>query len=329
MKQNRVDKKIKQDIVKYFNEGMSVSEIGELIGFDRRTISYHLDLLGIKKIKKMVLVVDNPEKVKIVLDAYKNGMSLFKICKEFNIRDKHVKTILINNGIEYKNKPIYRKHSIKENIFNKIDTQEKAYWLGMLFADGCVTKYEKKGDHNSLELSLKDKEHVKKFIEFLGETKEPKEKKIGPYISYRYYVSSKELVADLIEKGCTPKKSLTLTFPKEDVLPTDLRRHFIRGYFDGDGSITVKFGKRDYYISSLLGTEEFLEDVQEILLQENVINKKTSYRKHGKAYGFQKSGRQQLLKIKKYLYPNETTIYLERKFKIFCRLEAKDRIVAR
>ena len=47
--------------------------------------------------------------------------------------------------------------------------------------------------------------------------------------------STKKIVEDLKQKGCVPKKSLILTFPSKEILSENLRYHFIRGYFDGDG----------------------------------------------------------------------------------------------
>lgn len=50
---------------------------------------------------------------------------------------------------------------------------------------------------------------------------------------------SRELALDLKNKGCYQGKSLTLTFPSKDIVPEHLIRHFIRGYFDGDGSVFI------------------------------------------------------------------------------------------
>lgn len=45
------------------------------------------------------------------------------------------------------------------------------------------------------------------------------------------------MMGDLISNGCVPKKSLILKFPEEDIVSKELQSHFIRGYFDGDGSL--------------------------------------------------------------------------------------------
>ena len=114
--------------------------------------------------------------------------------------------------------------------FEKIDSEEKAYWLGFLYADGYISFSE-----NKIELSLaeKDVHHIEKFRDFLG---------INNRICYRPSVKAYRLSfrsdkckQDLINQGCTPRKSLTLKFPTSKQVPYELIRHFIRGYFDGDG----------------------------------------------------------------------------------------------
>ena len=59
------------------------------------------------------------------------------------------------------------------------------------------------------------------------------------YPANRINIVSKQLKKDLIQAGCTCTKSLTLTFPSENIIPKHLQHHFIRGYFDGDGSVFI------------------------------------------------------------------------------------------
>jgi len=122
------------------------------------------------------------------------------------------------------------KYNINHNYFNVIDTTEKAYWLGFLYADGCIT------DKNDviLELSNVDVNHIYKFLNSIESDhpiKNPKNRN-----SSRVTIRSKQLASDLIRMGCTPRKSLTLEYP--EWLDTSLDKHFIRGYFDGDGCIS-------------------------------------------------------------------------------------------
>ena len=62
---------------------------------------------------------------------------------------------------------------------------------------------------------------------------------------------------DLIKQGCVPNKSLILTFPNKYQVPKNLINHFIRGYFDGDGSI-YEYSKTHAGSISFIGTESVL-----------------------------------------------------------------------
>lgn len=134
--------------------------------------------------------------------------------------------------------------------FEDIDTEEKAYWLGFLYADGSVGSKE---DKIELGLAEKDLGHIKKFKSFMQiENKisyRPKTK------SYRISFRSEKCKKDLINKGCVPKKSLILEFPDEEKVPNNLIRHFIRGYFDGDGWFT---NTKNCFQIGIIGTEKFL-----------------------------------------------------------------------
>ena len=92
-------------------------------------------------------------------------------------------------------------------IFETIDTEEKAYWLGFLYADGSVGSTD-----NRIELGLaeKDLRHIEKFRDFIGIKNKISYR--ASTKSYRYAFKSISCKADLIKQGCIPKKSLILKF---------------------------------------------------------------------------------------------------------------------
>lgn len=139
-----------------------------------------------------------------------------------------------------------------EHIFDTIDTEEKAYWLGYIYADGYINNPKPRTtgqiDYN-FELCSKgdDIEHMKKFANFIeleNPLKITKADNKG-HTRCRVCLSSRHLWETLNSYGCTPKKSLTLKFPNESIFKDlSLIRHFIRGYFDGDGCIS--FGNKEH-----------------------------------------------------------------------------------
>lgn len=233
---------------------------------------------------------------------YLNGISTIQISKELNISRSRFSDYLKKEGIIVNKLP--HKKEINENIFKKIDTEEKAYWLGFLYADGCVSS----GDRNDIELSLQlsDKEHLQKFKEFLGFG--------GKLItdSYRCRVSfkNKTIKSDLIKLGCTPKKSLTLKFPSNEQVPKELIPHFIRGYLDGDGCICCTQKTKNV---NILGTKNILENICDYSkLPKERIYKSTS--KSDKIFRLELNSKKDILNFCKYVY-KDATIYMERKYK--------------
>lgn len=153
------------------------------------------------------------------------------------------------------------------DIFEKIDTEEKAYWLGFLYADGSVGSKENKIELGLAEKDLKQIEKFKTFLKINNKISYRKSSK-----SYRISFRSDKCKQDLINLGCVPKKSLILTFPSEEQVPNNLIKHFIRGYFDGDGWFT---NTEKCFQVGIIGTENFingfLEKVKNLINTDNTI----------------------------------------------------------
>lgn len=190
------------------------------------------------------------------------GLTGHQIIKEMNIGYTTLHRWLRKLNI---NLPNYHNALKFDNtVFDTIDTEEKAYWLGFMYADGYV-----QNNGNSVELSLKgsDVEHLEKFRVFLQNSNEVKigTSKCGDkrFTRCRLIMTDKHFHDTLIEKGCVPNKSLILTFPDKSLFSSeDLIIHFIRGYIDGDGCIT--YGCTGYSIISIIGTKEFLDGLMEL-----------------------------------------------------------------
>ena len=176
-------------------------------------------------------------------------------------------------------------------MFEKIETEEDAYYLGLLLADGCASISKKKSKSISLELKKEDGYIIYRFKKYMNVTNKIQEKDKSTSIS----IGSKDLFYNLQKFNCVPKKSLILIFP-ENINPV-LYCHLIRGYFDGDGSISnttylrksrsnksLPSFKRNKWELSFVGTLEFLTslkliiNVPGILYKVNKKNNKNTYR---------------------------------------------------
>ena len=137
--------------------------------------------------------------------------------------------------------------------------------------------------------------------------------------TYRLVMSGEKMMNDLIDKGCFHRKTFTLKFPTTQQVPEHLQHHFIRGYFDGDGSVfTYMNTKWLQKRVNFTGTESFITSLQDILVTKcNVYRTKIEIK--GKVRALINSRKEDVLKIRDYLYA-DSTIHLERKYNKFYNL---------
>jgi intein/homing endonuclease len=256
------------------------------------------------------------------------SVSLTQLGKKYGVRRQTISEYVKKQGVEVVN--VQNLCRLNENVFENIDTEEKAYWLGFLFADGCIYQNEKRFRIN---LAIKDKDHLEKFAKFLNFTGDIREfegsgfrnEKDKRFKSCCIQFRNSKIWNDLNSKGCTPNKSLTLKFPDLSIFKSeDLVRHFIRGYVDGDGWLTNSKNKNTYKQQiGAIGTPEFLKGLNDYIKPVNgSIKSKDSEDHPNKAYMIVYhcvAARQ----VARYLY-EDATIYLERKYnkyREFCSFE--------
>lgn len=246
------------------------------------------------------------DQMKYIISEYKKGKTLSALGREFGVSYATIRNLLKRKGIKTEGS----KHNFPrdEFYFNNIDSKEKAYWLGFLYADGYVHS-----NSNEISITLKDRDHLEKFRKAIKSNN-----KIGESIDrrfsslpkiYHFSIRDKQLKSDLIKWGCVPNKSLTLT--KIPNIPRDFVSHFIRGYFDGDGSLHWLNGTKNFRIS-FVGTAPFLKDIQ----KELGLSLSLGQQKGNQSKYFQVAGRKQVPMILDYIYKDsDEDIRLTRKYK--------------
>lgn len=239
------------------------------------------------------------------------------IGKDFDISDGAIYKWIEKFGIK-RDRPIMSKryanrYLLNENYFEKIEDERRAYWLGFLAADGCIMNTPGRR-FLSIELSQKDEVHLLKLkddLEYSGPLHYKKPRKCGgPSVCLK--VCSPKIVDNLIKNGVVERKSLVLEPPL--FLEKDLVRHWIRGLFDGDGS--VSHSKDGYVRGEFFGTENVMKFVVENVPGTKTVSKKKNC--NGFSHCFLANE-----KMYNYLYLG-SGIYLSRKEEIF-RLVLKNK----
>ena len=260
------------------------------------------------------------ERFKRGMELYLNGMSLTHASKEVGSSPKRLSKYLKANNIEIGN-PI-KVRQMNENFFKVIDTEQKAYWLGFIYADGYITEYKRNERVKSMSLGIGlkavDEGHLQKFlndIEYVnGKITHRSVKGVDgvTHKAVRVVINNTQMCRDLIKLGATPRKSHTLTFPSKDIVPDHLLQHFIRGYVDGDGYIghvtnspRLRFG--------VMGTRWFLEGlmVRNPLFEATIkIDKRSTIVTSNNSIDLTHTKAEAIIK---YLYTN-ASVYLDRKY---------------
>lgn len=217
------------------------------------------------------------------------------------------------------------KYKYNKDYFSKIDTEEKAYWLGFLYADGCVNELVKNGKTQSMNLELTlaeiDREHIEKFAQAI-ETNVPIKQRVTTckgkqYVSNRIIISSTKMCKDLCDLKCIPNKTYNVRLPDDSIVPNCFMRDFIRGFFDGDGCIHDKKNQKGLSVS-FTGMECMLIDIVNFLVKNKIINVKPKiYKdKRSNACSFFIYGDNNTKDFLDYIYKG-STIYMNRKYELY------------
>lgn len=223
-------------------------------------------------------------------------------------------------------------YTLNKNYFEKIDTEKKAYFLGLFYADGCICRrFSKTGRLKSMTfeitLSLEDRYLLEYFLKDIEGNYPIKIKSVkyqGDLFQYvRLAITNSYFCRQLISLGCVPQKSAILEFPSNDIVPEYLVSHFIRGYFDGNGCVSCgelpnRIPSRDgkyYYRAGFCGSKNMIESIETILVKNASINKIKHFN-NGKAISAMWGGRNNVVHIYNYIY-KDATIYMSRKYQKF------------
>jgi len=235
-----------------------------------------------------------------------------KLVKTYHSYVKILKHVFCNKKCRTEYRFLNKKNS---KFFEKINTEEKAYWLGFICADGWMCSRE---PSVGIGLSIRDKNHLMKFAKlFNAHTWENSQK-------VQVQVYNPFLYEQLLNKGVVPKKSLIDCLEVFKYIPRSLIHHFVRGWFDGDGSIYKMSGHESLFCFSITGTKGNLNELQNIIMDGIESLRKTKIYNDHSVFSLKWGGNNQIINIRRWLY-NDATVFLERKKEKFDKIELKKR----
>lgn len=247
----------------------------------------------------------NYKNKKVIEETYKRNGSIKKSAIELGINEKTFAAWMKKFNIPNKRSQGARVHKFNYDFFEKIDSEEKAYWVGFIYADGCLySSTDNKSMRIQINLSSVDIEHLNRFQKSIGSNYKISIGKIkkSEYCSIK--VNSTKMCKDLISHGVVPRKSLYSSIP---IVTEKYFRHMLRGFFDGDG--TIDCPKKTIRLR-MVGGEKPLEEIKKKLKNFSIDSK--IYLKKKDVFSLEVLRKKDAEKLYSLMYDN-SMIFLERK----------------
>jgi len=259
--------------------------------------------------------LNNNDEINIA-NLYSNkNANIRKIMGIYQIGEARVYEILNKFNVDIRRKYYAsRKYNVNERYFEVIDSADKAYWLGWLFADGCnsLSLFHLTIQKNDIEILNKFKTNIDSEHPILVRDNKA-----------CLLISSKQMCNDLHSLGCVNAKSLILDWPKN--LPDRLVKFFIRGYFEGDGCLSIfsrksgqHIGQTNFYLG-IMSSRIFIPELQ------NKIHEKTgllfatrNIKNNAIIYNHSQS---KISAFCDWMYNEEPNLYLTRKFNKYLEIK--------
>ena len=232
------------------------------------------------------------------LDGY-TAAEILPLLEGKIVTENSVMKIVKDGGISPR-RTGYRNIILHEDFFDVVDTEEKAYVVGFLMADGYVIEPKNRAPSWGITLQSQEKYILEKFKSLVGSDN----KIVFNRNEYVFIASSQHMVNELAKYNIVPRKCKTISFAYETI-PPHFYRHVIRGLFDGDGCISGQ-------ICSFYGNEEMVTNIRAILYDAfGIAQNKVHVKKDGVAI-FSFSSKKDVTAFYHYLY-DDATIFLTRK----------------
>lgn len=206
--------------------------------------------------------------------------------------------------------------------------EEEAYILGFLYADGFITGRNKNGKYYSVGATISEKDaqlidNIRRVFDQAGYVSHVKAKSVTTdrkiYNTTAWRIGNVELVGNLRRLGISENKTYEQSSFVFDNVPDQLKHHFVRGYFDGDGSIYHPKNSNKHSIKIISLNANLIKSIDRWLLQNCNLTIKTDHHfqfQDGKYPRISHNGNPNCIKIRDVLY-RDATIFLQRKRDIF------------
>jgi hypothetical protein len=256
-----------------------------------------------------------------IVELYNSGLTSIEISEIFKVSKPTILKRLRENDVIMRPNAWEKKYKFNEDFFSEYTT-ENCYWAGFIAADGWIGRTGSIG----IEINRIDEKHLIKFCNII---------KRDPILHYRDKIQESGNVSHLCSLNLrsetiinnlknkfyiVPAKSLILKPPIN--IPFEFQKHFVRGFFDGDGCITASYAKKKKHYNTrfcITAGSYYILDWIKYVMQKQILNignpSITKDKRKKNTYGITFGGNKQVPLIMSWLYENCENNYLDRKFK--------------
>lgn len=317
---NIFTKEEENQIIDMYKDNISIDDIIEYFRATEESIRFVLKAHQIDR-KYNTFTEELYERIEFL---YSTGLTGHQVARTLLLSTNSVTKILKKRNVKTRTQSeAQRRYSLNEHYFDVIDTPNKAYLVGLLYADGCNCT-----SHHAVTLSLQEDdrdvvEFMKQELGYGGPIRVNKLHDKNPRYKNQCVLCINDVhMSDRLEQlGVVDAKSLILTFP--DWLDKDLYQYFIAGYFDGDGCVSYDEKHQKCYTKTV-GTKDFCNKLSEILFsigcKHHVVHPKQC--KDSNTFVLQTGGNRSSLLFLDYIYDNNG-FHMNRKYQKYLYFKEK------
>lgn len=265
-------------------------------------------------------LVAKEQQESIINDYITKKQSIYSLTRKYHLSQDKIQNILKENGVKLRcyteAKQEGRKYPVNDNYF-KVQTSNMAYILGLIAADGNVAKKE---NCIAIQLLEEDEEILLKINNIISSTRPIKRyiNNAGSKTS-KLTVFSKQWKDDLKLYGIEPNKTFSLKKPS--FLQNNFYIDYIKGYFDGDGCVSVSKDNKRITVSFSGASYEIINWMREVLINQYglMVSQINTYKtsQNNTMYRFSIGSKLSVYKIYNLFYNNKDNLFLNRKYQIF------------
>jgi hypothetical protein len=302
----KLEEKVELKIIELYKLGKSMKFIGNELGLNATTV---FNVLKRNSVQSRTKGGINELPADLIINKYREGHSCQEIANDLNVTFHTISNILEKYGIRRNNR--YKNKSLNIDYFSKIDTYDKAYFLGFLITDGNIS-----GNAVRLSLSIKDKDILNIFKSKLNSSNKLYYRKSKPEVIISN--KSNKMVNDLALYGVIPNKTGKEYIPSID---TNLISHLFRGLLDGDGWISSKSHQLGFCGSKICVTQ-FRDFLVKTLNVYNVAVLQTQPHLWQVSW----ASKRDIIHICEYIYADKKDCFLDRKYQEFLKIQGNTEV---